>query len=124
MRFEESKMGDVLIVKVLENRIAVDVASRFKQDLIEYATRGNRIIVLDLREVTFIDSSGLGALIGSLKFIGDDGEIVLCGVRDAVASMLKLTRMNKIFRMFLSAEDAAHALSYSTASSARPSVSL
>jgi anti-sigma B factor antagonist len=124
MRFEESKIGNVLVAKVLENRVAVDVASRFKQKLIEYATKGNRIIVLDLSEVTFIDSSGLGALIGSLKFIGDDGEIVLCGVRDSVASMLKLTRMNKIFRMFLSPEDALHALSYSTTSSAMPSVSL
>jgi anti-sigma B factor antagonist len=111
MRFEESKIGNVFIAKVLESRIAVDVASRFKQDLIEYATKGNRTIVLDLSEVTFIDSSGLGALIGSLKFIGDDGEIVLCGARDTVASMLKLTRMNKIFRMFLSPEDAICALS-------------
>src|SRR5438132_6153378 len=106
MRFEESKIGNVFIAKVLENRIAADVASRFKQDLIEYVTKGNRTIVLDLSEVTFIDSSGLGALIGSLKVMGNDGELVLCGTRDTVASMFKLTRMNKVFRMFNDLEEA------------------
>ncbi|WP_213804347.1 STAS domain-containing protein [Granulicella sp. dw_53] len=110
MRFEESKVGDVLIVKVLESRIAADVSSRLKQDLIEYGTKGYRTVVLDLSDVTFIDSSGLGALIGSLKAMGDDGELALCGARDAVVGILKLTRMNKIFRMFSSREEALSAL--------------
>jgi anti-sigma B factor antagonist len=111
MRFEERKTGDVFIAKVLESRIAADVAARFKADLIDYVNKGHRKFVLDLSEVTFIDSSGLGALIASLKVIGDDGEIALCGAREAVASMFKLTRMNKVFRMFNSPEDAAAALS-------------
>jgi anti-sigma B factor antagonist len=110
MRFEERKIGDVLIAKVLESRIAADVAVRFKEDLIEYVTKGNRTFVLDLSEVTFIDSSGLGALIASLKAIGDGGELALCGAREAVANMFKLTRMNKVFRMFNTPEDAAAAL--------------
>jgi anti-sigma B factor antagonist len=111
MRFVESKIGNVFIAKVVESRITADVASRFKQDLIEYVTSGNRMIVLDMSEVTFIDSSGLGALIGTLKVMGNDGELVLCGARDSVASMFKLTRMNKVFRMFGSPEEAAAALS-------------
>jgi anti-sigma B factor antagonist len=111
MRFAENKIGNVLVAKVLESRITADVASRFKQDLIEFVTKGNQMIVLDLREITFIDSSGLGALIGSLKVIGDDGELVLCGARDTVANMFKLTRMNKVFRMFPNTEEAVAALS-------------
>jgi anti-sigma B factor antagonist len=111
MRFAENKIGNVLVAKVLESRITADVASRFKQDLIEFVTKGNRMIVLDLKEVNFIDSSGLGALIGSLKVIGDDGELVLCGARDTVANMFKLTRMNKVFRMFPNTEEAMGALS-------------
>jgi anti-sigma B factor antagonist len=111
MRFEESTVGNVFIVKILESRIAADVASRFKQNLIEYVKKGNRIIVLDMSEVTFIDSSGLGALIGSLKVMANDGELVLCGARDTVASMFKLTRMNKVFRMFNTSEEAVSALS-------------
>ena len=111
MRFEERKVGEVFVAKVLESRIAADVAVRFKQDLIEYVTKGHRTLVLDLSDVTFIDSSGLGALIASLKVIGDGGELALCGARETVASMFKLTRMNKVFRMFDNADEAAAALS-------------
>jgi anti-sigma B factor antagonist len=111
MRFEESKIGNVFIAKILESRITADVASRFKQDLIEYVAMGNQTIVLDLSDVTFIDSSGLGAIIGSLKTMGGERELVLCGARDAVSSMFKLTRMNRMFRMFRNREEAASALS-------------
>jgi anti-sigma B factor antagonist len=111
MRFEEHKMGEVMVAKVLETRIAADVAARFKQSLVEYVNNGYRILVLDLSDVTFIDSSGLGALIGSLKVIGADGELALCGARETVANMFKLTRMNKVFRMFDGPEQAVAALS-------------
>jgi anti-sigma B factor antagonist len=111
MRFEETRVGQVLVAKILESRISADVAASFKEDLIHYVTTGNRMIVLDMSDVTFIDSSGLGALIASLKIIGDDGELVLCGARDTVESMFKLTRMNKVFRMFGSPEEAVSSLS-------------
>ena len=73
MRFEENKVGDVLVAKVLDGRIAADIAPRFKAHLAEYMTNGNRSIVLDLAAVTFIDSSGLGALVSSLKSMEQTG---------------------------------------------------
>jgi anti-sigma B factor antagonist len=111
MRFEERRIHDVLVAKVLEGRISADVAAPFKQALVDYVNNGNRRLVLDLSEVTFIDSSGLGALIGSLKAIGDDGELALCGACETVANMFKLTRMNKVFRMFATPDDAVAACS-------------
>jgi anti-sigma B factor antagonist len=111
MRFEHTKMGDVLVAKVLDSRIVADVAPRFKHQSIEYISEGNRSIVLDMRAVSFIDSSGLGALVSSLKAIGSDGDLVLCGTEGTVASMFKLTRMDKVFRMFVTTEEAVAALS-------------
>jgi anti-sigma B factor antagonist len=111
MRFEETTIGHILIAKVIETRIAADIAPRFKEDVMDYLKRGNRSIVLDLSDVTFIDSSGLGALIACLKVVGTDGELALCGARGTVANMFKLTRMNKVFRMFNSPEEAASAIS-------------
>jgi anti-sigma B factor antagonist len=92
MRFEESRIGNVFVAKVLESRISADIAPRFKEDIISFVTRGNRTLVLDLR------------------VIGNDGELMLSGVRDTVASMFKLTRMNKVFRMFPTPEEAAAAV--------------
>jgi anti-sigma B factor antagonist len=111
MRFEESKVGDVLVAKVLEGRIAADIAPRFKAHLTQFMSQGNRAIVLDLTAVTFIDSSGLGALVSSLKAMGKDGDLVVSGAHGPVANMFKLTRMDKVFRMFVSSGDAVTALS-------------
>jgi anti-sigma B factor antagonist len=110
MRFEESKVGDVLVAKVLDTRIAADVAPRFKAHLSEYIGKGSTSLVLDLAAVTFIDSSGLGALVSSLKAMGTDSDLVIAGAQGAVASMFKLTRMDKVFRMYATVEEAASAL--------------
>ena len=120
MRFEQIMVGSVLVAKVLDSRIGADVAPRFKHQLIDYINEGNRSIVLDMRAVSFIDSSGLGALVSSLKMIGQDGELVLCGTGGTVASMFKLTRMDKVFRMFDTAEEAVAALSSSRGVSVEP----
>ena len=111
MRFEETTIGDVLVTRVLDSRIVAEVAPRFKSQLLNYITAGNRSIVLDLQSVSFIDSSGLGALVASLKALGRDGDLVLCGTGGAVVSMFKLTRMDKVFRMYGTAEEAVLALS-------------
>ena len=111
MRFEQTKIGDVLVAKVLDSRIVADVAPRFKHQLMDYITEGNRSIVLDMGSVSFIDSSGLGALVSSLKVIGKEGDLVLCGTGGTVTSMFKLTRMDKVFRMFNTTEEAIAALS-------------
>ena len=111
MRFEENKIGSILVAKVLDKRIAADVAPQFKAHLAGYLKSGERSIVLDLEAVSFIDSSGLGALISSLKGIGGDGHLVISGASGAVATMFKLTRMDKILRLFSTSEEAVAAIS-------------
>ncbi|HKF46836.1 MAG TPA: STAS domain-containing protein [Terracidiphilus sp.] len=112
MRFEETVSGDVLVVKVMQPRIAADVAGDFKKSLVEAVSRADRAIVLDLTGLTFIDSMGLGGLIAALKALKEDGNLVLCGVSHSILSMFKLTRMDKIFRMFGTAEEAVAALTH------------
>jgi anti-sigma B factor antagonist len=110
MKFEDRTEGKVLVVKVLESRIVADIAPQFKEGMVSYIAQGHHVIVLDLSEVKFIDSTGLGALIGSLKAMGTDDELVLAGAKDSVSNMLKLTRMDKVFRLFPTAEEAVSTL--------------
>ena len=110
MQVETKKAPEALVVKVLELRLDAKEAIEFKTKMAECINRGHHIIVLNLAEVRFIDSSGLGAIVSTLKLLGRDGNLVLCGVTDPVMSLFKLTRMDRVFQMFASESDALAAL--------------
>jgi anti-sigma B factor antagonist len=67
--------------------------------------------VLDLSKVEFIDSSGLGAIVSSLKRMGGRGELVVCGLREPTMTLFRLTRMDRVFQVFDSEQQAVSALS-------------
>jgi anti-sigma B factor antagonist len=111
MEIEERKVGNVLVVLPREKRIDASVSTGFKGRMVDWINQGNRRIVLDLSEVDFIDSSGLGAIVSSLKTLGSDGDLVICGIRETVMGLFKITRMNRVFQIFASESEAIEALS-------------
>src|SRR6056297_3615144 len=94
MQLKHNNVEDVLIVRPLEKRIDASTATEFKQKMNEWIDSGNRRIVLNLSEVDFIDSSGLGAIISGFKKIGNNGNLVICVVKESVMRDLKSTRLN------------------------------
>lgn len=111
MHIEDKKLENILIVNVLDKRLDASIAYEFKDEMAAYISRGDHLIVLNVSVVDFIDSSGLGAIVSSLKTVGDKGDIVICGTNDTVMRMFKLTRMNKVFRMYETENEAIDALS-------------
>lgn len=111
MLLESRKNGPVLVVEMLEPRLDARVASEFKNNMADLIQKGNRQIVVSLDKVNFIDSSGLGAIVASLKNLGGEGDMAICGTRAAVSSLFSLTRMDKVFRMYKTEEEAVGALS-------------
>lgn len=84
------------------------VAERLKQALCELVDQGERRLVLDLARVAYVDSSGLGALVASMKRArGAGGDIRLCGLVPHVRSIFELTRLVKIIAIHESTDDAA-----------------
>ena len=111
MQLQHRNIEHALVVKPLEKRIDAAAATEFKQKMSDWIESGNRRIVLNLAEVDFIDSSGLGAIISSLKKIGNDGNLVICTVKETVMSLFRLTRMNRVFDIFPSEDEALQAIS-------------
>lgn len=107
MQVEDKAIGDVRVVKVYEKRLVAKVAVEFKENMLRLINQGNRSLVLDLSDVDFVDSSGLGAIVSSLKAIGRDGDLVICGLKEPVMQVFSLTRMDKVFRIFSNVEEAA-----------------
>ncbi len=111
MQIQEKKIGDILLVKPVEKRIDASVATEFKGKMIDRINAGDRRIILDFSGVDFIDSSGLGAIVSSLKAIGNDGDLAICGINETVMTLFRLTRMNRVFQIFSTEQEAVKGLS-------------
>jgi anti-anti-sigma factor len=59
---------------------------------------GNNLVMLDLADVNFIDSSGLSALIVALKMLRNaGGNLYLCSIAAPVRDLLNITQMDRLF---------------------------
>ena len=110
MQLETFKKGNVTVIRPLEKRLDAYVASDFKQKMLALIQEGNSVLVLNWKEVEFIDSSGLGALVSVLKTLGAEGDIVICEVNETVMSLFKLTRLDKVFQILPTEQEAIDAL--------------
>lgn len=103
----------VTLIELGEMRLTAANAPQFKQALLGQIDEGHMRLVLDLKSVSFIDSTGLGALVGVLKRLGARGDMAVCGLQSATQQMFKLTRMDRVFRIFNTADEALDALEQS-----------
>lgn len=89
--------GDFRLIKVAEDRIDAAVAIQFKDLVREMTEDGPMRVVLDLSRVTFLDSSGLGAVVAAMKQIGAGRKLELAGLTPNVEKVFRLTRMDTVF---------------------------
>lgn len=106
MEMKTWKEGDVLVVQPMVKRIDSVTANDFKGTMIDLINEGNMRIVLDLTTVDFIDSTGLGMVVSTLKSLGKDGVMAICCLSDIVKSLFTLTRMNRLFEIFPTVDEA------------------
>ena len=72
-------------------------AGKLRDAVNEAVENGQYRLAVDLAEMEFMDSSGLGVLIAALKRLKEhDGELVLASPRDQMRRILKLTGLDKI----------------------------
>lgn len=68
-------------------------------------------IILNLAELTFMDSSGLGVILGRYNYINSiGGEMVVCAISTAVKRLFEMSGMFKIIRLEVNEEHALLAL--------------
>ncbi len=94
------------IITVNAARIDAAMAIQFKEDMREQAADGPARVILDLSAVEFIDSSGLGAIVAAMKQLGSGRRLDLAGLTPTVDKVFRLTRMDTVFDLFASLDDA------------------
>jgi len=81
------------------SRLDAAIASEFRREACA-CVAGHAHLVLLMNEVTFVDSTGLGTIVALLKQLPPGGSVRLVGVHERVAALLRLTRLDRVFRSF------------------------
>lgn len=92
---EESNSG--LIIKVKENIVAEN-CSDLRNIVVDQIKKNNINFILDLKETNFIDSAGLGVIIGLRSTMNSKkGSLQLINLNKRILEIFKITRIDKIF---------------------------
>ncbi|CAA6822664.1 MAG: Unknown protein [uncultured Sulfurovum sp.] len=87
-------------VMVEINREKLDVLNMkaLKESMFKVVSDGHINLIINLKQITFIDSSGLSVLISLFKQLKTlEGSLKLCGLNDQPAELLEITQLDKIF---------------------------
>jgi anti-sigma B factor antagonist len=106
MQLISSGNNGILIEHVQSKVLDASTARAFK-DAIKPLLTQNAKLVLDLSEIDFIDSTGLGALVSCLRQAhASGGEIKLTGLTNSARVLFELVRMHRVFEIFNSSAEA------------------
>jgi len=91
----------------LKGEVDVYTSPRLKEELVNVVDSGCRQIVVDLEDLHFIDSSGLGVLVSALRRVKEhDGTLRLVCTKDSILKIFRITGLDKVFPVFTTAAEA------------------
>lgn len=100
MEILEKKINGVEVLN-LAGRLDVSSTMDLKEKIGSMAKKNRVNLVIDMNAINFIDSSGLGSLVASLRSVNKlNGDIKLASLQDQVRSIFELTRLHRIFEIF------------------------
>lgn len=99
MSITTTERDGLIILHIAIERLDGPAADGVRREAARILSGHQGRIVLDLSEVRFVDSSGLGALVAIHKALPSGQQLEVAGVDRSVMSLFKLTRMNRVFVM-------------------------
>lgn len=106
MNLNINETNGINVIYVKEERLDAHNANDLKVALLGLFDEGKKNLLVDLQEVRFIDSSGLGALVSGFKnAITHQGSLKLSSLQPQVKSMFELTRLHRVFDIFATPDD-------------------
>jgi len=87
------------VIKINVASIDASNADKFQSKMTKIISEqvDSEVLIIDLSNVVYMDSSGLSSLVSLLKYNDTNKKIVLSGLSQKVSKLFEITRMNKIF---------------------------
>ncbi len=107
MQIKHVTSGDVAVLHLQGKIMGGPDATSLHEKLHELIETGTRSVVIDLKDVDWMNSSGLGILIGGLSAIRKSGgDLRLASVTEKIEEVLRITKLDRVFDVYGSTEEA------------------
>ncbi len=108
IKLNTRQVGDVTVVDLAGRITLGEGSSTLRDSLKELIAKGEKKILLNLGDVTYIDSSGIGELVSGFTTVTNQGGMLkLLGLNKRVKDLLQVTKLYTVFEAF---EDEAEAV--------------
>jgi len=95
------QVGDVTVVDAVGRITLGDGASSFRDTVRDLANKGDKKLLINLSEVSYIDSSGIGEMVSGFTTVTNHGgQLKLLGLSKRVKDLLQITKLYTVFEVF------------------------
>ncbi|HMB01993.1 MAG TPA: STAS domain-containing protein [Spirochaetota bacterium] len=110
MEITKEEVEDILIFYI-DGKIDMYCATQAKDFILnEVDNAGMKKIIINLKDVDYLDSSGIGSLVNVYAAIRENGKMRICEIQEQVYSVLKLTGLIGFFQIDETEEESQMAL--------------
>ena len=107
MSFTIRKDPKGVVIVGVDGQLIVSNRHELKQKVLDAVADGERKVLVDFAETGYIDSSGLGVLVSLSKRLREEGgELRLSGLNDDLRMLFELTKLDTLFTITDSADEA------------------
>ena len=94
---KEDKLLILKITEEIDHHVAEKIRRMADNEITRYMPRK---VIFDFNQVTFMDSAGIGLIMGRYKKVMDKGDITIVGVRESVKRILLISGLHKIVNIY------------------------
>ncbi|MGA8026913.1 MAG: STAS domain-containing protein [Bryobacteraceae bacterium] len=101
VKLSSRQVGDVTVIDAAGRITLGEGASAFRDMIRNLAAKGNKKLLLNLGEVSYIDSSGIGEMVSGFTTVTNNGgQLKLVGLSKRVKDLLQITKLYTVFEAF------------------------
>lgn len=99
--FAAEKLGEIQIVRISTDRMTHDMLDDFRESLLKMVDQGDRNLLLDMKQVIYLDSFGVGVIMEVHRRVrAMGGTLKLSGLQNRVAKMVSITNLDLVLEIF------------------------
>ena len=101
VKLTSRQVGDVTVVDAAGRITLGEAASAFRDIIRDLAAKGNKKLLLNLGDVSYIDSSGIGEMVSGFTTVTNNGgQLKLVGLSKRVKDLLQITKLYTVFEVY------------------------